>query len=365
MSWTDDQAHDEFARLRLLASLKYDGYRDFEAGVRFIESLASWLQQFQPDERDTAYQFVTDRLVYIGPGEMKKLVEQFYPNWFRPELIRVVAEEFNIRPYMINADVDALSRIDDLCRRTLILGLSDGARVDHLRHQNVGRIVNEQVVGSAQLDSEKWRDLLDNLQKDTGDAEARFQMVYLIDDFIATGTTFFRFDDQGKPKGKLVKFAKSVESAANDLGSAIFESSCRVNVHHHVGTFAAVKGLTDRLPGAQDLLSTFGVGSTVTLTCGITLPATLPLSLDRPDDQAFLELTSRYYDASLETVHTRVGGTDDMRLGYGGCALPLILDHNTPNNSVPLLWAETTGGLTDGGSQHAMRPLFRRRQRHV
>ena len=38
-----------------MARLKYDGYRDFQASMRFIESLATWLQQFEPHERETAY----------------------------------------------------------------------------------------------------------------------------------------------------------------------------------------------------------------------------------------------------------------------------------------------------------------------
>lgn len=46
----------------------------------------------------------------------------------------------------------------------------------------------------------------------------------------------------------------------------------------------------------------------------------------------------------LRTTHTDVGGVEHLGLGYGGCALPLVLDHNTPNNSVALLWAETEAG---------------------
>ena len=72
----------------------------------------------------------------------------------------------------------------------------------------------------------------------------------------------------------------------------------------------------------------------------------------------FWPLTQKYYDASIEDKHTDVGG-GDVRLGFGGAALPLILEHNTPNNSVALLWAET-----DGVEGVPMRPLFRRRQRH-
>jgi hypothetical protein len=36
------------------------------------------------------------------------------------------------------------------------------------------------------------------------------------------------------------------------------------------------------------------------------------------------------------------------------------LDHNTPNNSIPLLWADTEGNM----DAHPMTSLFRRRDRH-
>jgi hypothetical protein len=81
---------------------------------------------------------------------------------------------------------------------------------------------------------------------------------------------------------------------------------------------------------------------------------------------AFIALTRRYYDPILRTIHTDVGKVSHLGLGYGGCGLPLVLDHNTPNNSVALLWAETEGGQrADGVVAPAMRPLFRRRQRHA
>ena len=62
----------------------------------------------------------------------------------------------------------------------------------------------------------------------------------------------------------------------------------------------------------------------------------------RTPTAAFLELTDRYYDSSIENKHTRVAGTD-AKLGFGQCALPLILEHNTPNNSIALIWADTPG----------------------
>ena len=67
MNWSDDRARDEFRWLRLMARLKYDGYHDFHAGMRFAESLVTWLQQFEnPEERETAYAFVRGTLVGVA-----------------------------------------------------------------------------------------------------------------------------------------------------------------------------------------------------------------------------------------------------------------------------------------------------------
>lgn len=49
MNWETDRARLEFAWLRLMSRIKYDGYQDFLAGMRFIETLADCLQQFSID----------------------------------------------------------------------------------------------------------------------------------------------------------------------------------------------------------------------------------------------------------------------------------------------------------------------------
>ncbi len=43
MEWDTDRSRQEFDWLRLMSRMKYDGYQDFLAGMRFIESLADWL----------------------------------------------------------------------------------------------------------------------------------------------------------------------------------------------------------------------------------------------------------------------------------------------------------------------------------
>lgn len=363
MPWSDDRAKAEFEWLRLMARHKYDGYRDFLAGARFVESLAMWLQQFAPEEREVAYTFVRTQLVYVGPAEFQRLVELLYPHEIQQRLLRKVATALGIPKYRVWADPNGAEGFRRMRRKTLFMGLSDGARIEILRHANVGVLSNEQIVVATQVDAEKWQDLLKNLRTDLGDSSARFAGAYLIDDFMGTGTSLLRWDDDvGAWKGKLVRFRESVRAAEQHLGECPFEPGWDVCVHYYVATHAAANGITGREAEARGQLGEAGWLPPVSFTFGAVLPIDLPVV--PPRDAAFVALTQKYYDEAIRTRHTDVGGAEHLGLGFGGCALPLVLEHNTPNNSIALLWAETEGGERDGRSYPAMRPLFRRRQRH-
>ena len=365
MDWNDDRARREFDWLKLMARLKYDGYRDFQAGMRFVESLATWLQQFTQQERETAYAFVRHTLIYIGPGEMQRLVEQFYPRTVRNHLARTVATECRIPLYRVLADSKTLAAVQRLHRQTLFMGLSDGARIDTIRRVNSSSLSNEQFVQGTQVDTEKWKDLLDHLRKDLSDDDARFRIVYLIDDFIGTATSFLRSDEQQSTwKGKLPRFRDSVKNAKEELGYKPLTDDWELCIHHYVASSAAAEVIKQRLTASAAAFPK-DWARTMQPSFGMILPSDLPINAipERHDD--FIKLTQRYYDPAIQTTHTDVGGVRDIGLGYGGCALPLVLEHNTPNNSVALLWAETDGGYRNDSGSHAMRPLFRRRQRHV
>lgn len=366
MSWDDDRANSEFGWLKLMARLKYDGYRDFQAGMRFVETLATWLQQFKPEERETAYAFLRERLIYVGPAEMQRLVEQFYPRTVRDRILKIVAAERKMPIYRILADDDARASAERLRRQTLFMGLSDGARIDTVRHSNVGLLSNEQLVIATQVDKEKWEDLLGNLREDVKDANALFRLVYLIDDFAGTGTSFFRYKAEKKKwSGKLMRFKDSVEGAAKAMdGKSPFAAQWELGVHHYLASHEASQAIRARLDEAKQKLSSPGWASDIHVSFGAVLPADIKIGAIPERDDAFVALTKTYYNDHIRTKHTDVGGVEHMGLGYGGCALPLVLDHNTPNNSAALLWAET--GATDrtGAPAPAMRPLFRRRQRH-
>lgn len=377
MEWTDDHARQEFNWLRLMARLKYDGYRDFQAGMRFIESLATWLQQFQqPQERETAYAFVRHTLVYIGPSEMQRLVEQFYPRTVRDSLVRKVATECNIPPYRVLVDPAAQATEKRLRRQTLFMGLSEGAHIDTLRRTNSGLLSNEQFVQGTQVDTDKWKDLLDHLRKDLDIQDARFRLVYLIDDFAGTGTAFLRCDKEKNKeknkekmewKGKLLRFKDSVEHTSDELGGdKLFEEDWELCVHHYVASRFAADAIKKRLEEAKASKAfRKDWAQAMQTSFGMVLPSDLPIDVVPGRHDKFIELTQIYYDPKIRTKHTDVGGEPHLGLGYGGCALPLVLEHNTPNNALALLWAESNGGDRDGTLAPAMRPLFRRRERHV
>lgn len=129
-----------------------------------------------------------------------------------------------------------------------------------------------------------------------------------------------------------------------------------VGVHHYVAS-AFARDENRR----RDELARAALGPTwfksVEFTHGLVLPEDMLVTPAKHG--AFCELIERYYDPAIESESLKRGRTD-AKYGFASGRLPLVMEHNTPNNSVALLWAET------GGSEGrpAMRPLFRRRHRH-
>ncbi|MBX5012216.1 hypothetical protein HJB67_19970 [Rhizobium lentis] len=370
MKWDNEVATEEYAWLRLISSMKYDGYSDFRAGVRFLESLVSWLRHFAEADRSTAYRFIKTRLVYISTLEMQRVIETFIPETVTPYLRGAVGEELRVKPYEVWKTTEAATAFRRHLRRCLFVGLSDGSRIDVLRRANAGRLSPEQVVPMMNVDDDKWKSLADDLKKELGE-NARFNDVYLIDDFTASGTTFIRFPE-GKPKGKLYKFEKMVQDAKERLkGDFPLADNYTIHIHHYVSTTQAHDALVDRVCEANQKLEKKSFARAL-ITEGMLLPNDLKLATvdktsrvatpTRGSDGPVVDLCARYYDHDLYVrleKHCKEAGQIDMKYGYADCALPLILEHNTPNNAVPILWAETEGKL--GEPMHA---LYFRRDRH-
>lgn len=362
LGWSDDVATIEFAWLRLMSRLKYDGYHDYLAGVRFIESLVTWLRQFKPEDRPTAYKLVRERVAFVSAAEMRRLVERFYPREIEPRLVRAAAAECNVPWYLVWSQPTAVQALERLRRQTLFMGLSDGSRMDLFRRANTGIVSNEQTVLGPLVDRDKWLDLLKELRKDKilKDVESpRFTHLYLIDDLTASGTTLIRYDDNEKKwKGKLPKLWDALRTARDELKDEFpIATEFTVCVYHYIATKNALESARSRDARARAEIP--GWFSAIEFTTGHELDDRA--ALVAPADEAYFKLAQDYYDSALENEHSAASGNRDMRYGYKQCALTLVLEHNTPNNALSLLWAETAGR----NGAHRMRPLFRRRSRHV
>jgi hypothetical protein len=354
MAWDMERSRTEFAWLQLMSRFQYDGYSDFVAGVRFIESLAGWLQQFDPKERAHAYDFIRTRLIYFNPAEIQHLIESAYPEYVRPRLIREVAQTLGKPYYLVWSDPKASDLYQQLLRRCLFFGLSDGARIDVFRRSTSGIISNEQILLATEIAQGKWQQLLEKLRDAVSDAQARFKFLFLIDDFVATGTTL-----QGKLK-RLWRDLSQKEQGHPDIVSSHFEHDWTVVIHHYITTeYMASGGLKEKVSALGKEQGTSGWFPQIDFSSQLVLPDSI--KIDQTNAADFWPLIQKYYNSGIETDHTKKGGGKDVRLGFGQCALPLVLEHNTPNNSIPLIWADIDP--RDGEPQ--MRPLFRRRQRHT
>jgi hypothetical protein len=199
MGWKEDRLLAEQDVLQTLAQYKYDSYEQFEPGVKFVESLAIWLSQFDQADREIAYRFVRTNLVFISATEMGHLVRSLYPDQVRPIVRNAAATVLNCSPFALRL-IESSSAYRTLLRRSLFLGLSDGARIDLFR-RSTEELDNEQVHAAYEISDEKLTDMAGELTNALGapqdNEDATFRFLFLLDDFAGTGTTMLRKKPDG------------------------------------------------------------------------------------------------------------------------------------------------------------------------
>ncbi len=335
MDWQDEASvRRHVPTLQLLADYKYDQYQRFRPGKRFVENLALWLNQFDPPDRPGALEFVQDQLVYFSERELSHLVQTAHPDLILQERMRLVADEQNIPAHRVAA-ITRHPRFKLLGLKSLYLGLSDGARTNELRRASDGEISNEQIWQAYELGAEKIEDMVTEL----GAALARlgfpaatpkFNLIWLLDDFSGSGNTYIRFDaEKGKYKGKIKKVYEQLHR-----GNLVDKSHYEVFLLLYVATRQAMDHIEY---WSERFTSENGYKP---LQIRVLCPIERDLSLSRAVTPALQSLLKedRYCDQSVVDKHFLVGGTTDARLGFAGCALPVVLSHNTPNNSIYILW---------------------------
>src|SRR5262249_35115715 len=149
-------------------------------------------------------------------------------------------------------------------------------------------------------------------------------------DFSGSGNTYIRFDNkQDQYKGKIKKVYDRLHR-----GDLVDTSHYEVFLLLYVATRKAIDHIEY---WAERFTSEKGYKP---LQVRVLCPIEYDVAVTRSWSSELRALLNNpaYYDEKASDKHIAVGGTADARLGFAECALPVVLSHNTPNNSVYILW---------------------------
>jgi hypothetical protein len=353
MGWSPEDVARERPVLQAMADYKYDEYQQFSPGIRFVESFALCLSGLKTSaEKEVFYNFVKTRLIFFSAAEINHLVSIAYPDFVRPRLLRKVAQAQGLNPYHV-AKVAGTKAFRIRERECLFLGLSDGAQTDAFRRSSSPHIGHEQVLQSYEISLSRVDKLLESLRTDVAaiqgreseDNSARFSTVVLLDDFSASGTSYLR-RKEGLFKGKIGDFHRDLTNSDNPMSKLVNLQEVQILLVLYLATEQACSHLRS---GLEELWGPHSVSFEIL----VVHPLDSDICLRPGQGNPIEKILETYYDEKMEDEHTREGKTD-LKFGYAHCGLPLVLSHNTPNNSIYPLWSDKS----------KLRPLFPRVSRH-
>lgn len=367
MKWDAQTLASERAALEFMGSMKYDAYDRYMPGMRFMSSLVQWLNDIEEEDRDEAYKFIKEKLVFISSTQMNYLVDLLYDSKIRPILLDMATTETDMPSYKRSSQV-VRNRFEIEKRSALVVGLSDGAHTDILRRS--AGFNNEQVLTNYYPDGKKLKDMLDELCKDEklkGIEKPYFRRIFLIDDFTASGKSFIRYDESdGEYHGKLKKIINELctKNKKNNEGKVDIkhmsylldplQEKIQIDILFCIATEKARTNIENNL---DDYLKSVGWQDKVEFNIYIVQLLEDKLSNDIKTDNDLVKVLKKethFVEECVISKSYKVGKNDSPWLGFDECALPVVLAHNTPNNSLPIIWqdAERFHGLFPRISRH-------------
>ena len=334
MEWDTQEVKDNIRSLEHFAELKYDQYQQYQVGSRFIENLTIWLNQFSDiDERRLAFDFIKESIVFISQEELYHLINSIYADILKPifrEQAKIICANNNI------TNKEEKKRIMYVIgRQSLILGLSDGARLDVFR-RSTPIISNEQVCINYEITDGRMKAIFEEIKKDAteytdlyqyvGVSQSKIYNIFLLDDFSGSGISYLRkeVDECGQKiwKGKIKKVIDQLRSQLeNNLKDIVMyvilylaTEKARLHIEEQVKLYCEENDVKIEVHILQDI------------------------HCCEPDEKLRL-LMEKYHDSKIEDSHFKKGKHDNPYLGFDECSLPLVIYHNTPNNSFPIIWA--------------------------
>ena len=346
--------------LALLAEFKYDEYGQFSPDMRFIESLSLWLGRFKGDEQEKMYRLVRDWLVFVSSAEMQHCIKTAYADRAKPILVREAARRAGICEDHI-AKVMVSKEFGGLGKKCLYLGLSDGSKMDDFRR--FSRLRHEQVYSLHEIAGWRKNKMLEKLASSLGSGHGpdkpKFEIVFLVDDFSASGLSYIDEKD-GRFKGKIKEFVEQLDGAAEGgcagpghsegggLGG-MFAPNLLVVVLLYAATDAAAAHIRKH---ASKMFERRGIRLEVAVVHEMRAAALTSAE----DLEAVEPILAASFDSAMPGGGYGKGRQERPHLGFDECGLLVVLSHNCPNNTLPIVWHES-------GDRQA-KALFPRRDRH-
>ena len=329
LNWSPEDIERYSNLIDNFAELKYDEYQQYRPGSRFVEHLCAWLNQFEAGvERDIALSFLLKNLTFISTSEMHWLIETVYPEIVLP-IFEAQAEELIRNNPLLTSSRDLA--IEIIKTKSLFFALSDGARIDIFRR--TAGLDHNQVCVDYAISSKKFKEMMkemDNrvnkidLERNvSGFLPNKFEHLFLLDDFSASGVSYLRREEKNWA-GKIFKAISNLES------KKLLDANSNVKIH--IILYLASDKAINRLQ--ENILVFCGDNNyIIDIHC---IQKVLPVQLSPQEDTLFKKhyLNNKH---SIEDSHYRKG--DMTHHGFDGCGLALVIHHNTPNNSFPIIWA--------------------------
>ena len=342
MNWEDNKIVEELPKIQFMAEMKYDHYDQFMPGTRFLGSLSKWLSNFDEEDRNVMYDFVKNKLIFISSSQMTYLITLLYKKCVSSALALKTAQKMEIPPYRINEIKKSVDYKREK-RLALFIGLSDGAHMDVVRR--VGGLSNEQVLTNYYPDTDKLVDmkkelLSDSLLKELDESDRKFNSLYLIDDFTASGTSFIR-KDIDQYKGKLTKIIdKFFNSKVNETSRELLLPNVDIHIIFCLATQCAISHIENLL---SEFIKSRGLEECISfdVRCVQIIPNRVADEIKNDTTLVDIIKKEKYINnKNVGTKSYKVGHGEQEYFGYGDGALPLVLSHNTPNNSILVLWQD-------------------------
>lgn len=295
-------------------NLRYDSYRGYNNTESFVYKLANWLNQFDTVfERKIMLDFISEKLVYVSEKEIYEIIRTIVPDILLP----IYKKRYQQKWYQY------------LCQ-TIFIGMSDGAHMDLFRYYNE-LLDNHQVHMEYELADTKCENIIRKIKKNIIIEGCNEINIVLLDDFSGSGIGYFRYENSWK--GKMYKSLNSIIKN--------FSSYKKIKVFF-IPYFLTLKAYTYIL----DCVSKLYHNSVEFMI----IPARKVSQIDISKEEECI-INKKFNNDLFNDPNYMIGKHEKPYLGFDQTQICFVLYHNTPNNSLPIIWSGENA-------------LFKRKNRH-